>query len=113
VAEAFLAASRAGDLAGLVALLDPDAVLRGDAAAQRLGGQAEIRGAEPIARFFSGRAGGARPMLAGGEPALVVAPAGRLLLVLRLSFHDGRIAAIDAVAEPARLAALELTLPGD
>lgn len=112
VAEAFLAASRSGDLAGLVALLDPDAVLYGDAAAQRLGGQAEIRGAKQIARFFSGRAGGARPALADGEPALVVAPGGRLLLVLRLGFRGGRIAAIEAVAEPARLAAIDLAVPG-
>lgn len=111
VAEAFLAASRAGDLGGLIALLDPEVTLRADAAAVRLGGQPVQQGAEVVARSFSGRAGAGRLALIDGEIGILVAPAGKLLLVLRLAIRDRRIAAIEAIADPARLAAIDLAVP--
>ena len=108
VAEAFLAASRANDLNALIAVLDPDVKFHADAAAQRLGGPAEMRGAEAVARAFAGRAQAARPALIDGKLGLMVAPRGRLLLVLRLSIVEGRIQSFAAIADRATLETLEL-----
>jgi RNA polymerase sigma-70 factor (ECF subfamily) len=49
--------------------------------------------------------------LVDGGPAILVAPGGRMLLAMRVTIHDGRIAAIEAIAEPARLAQLAFSLP--
>ena len=99
-------------MAGLLAVLDPDVVLRADRAAVRLGDVAELRGAEAVAANFKGKAQAARPALVDGALGVVVAPQGRLLLVLNLTFAGDRIAAIDVVADPDRLEALDLsTLP--
>jgi len=112
VVDAFLAAARSGDMAGLLAVLDPDVVLRADRTAMRLGDVAELHGAEAVAANFSGKAQAARPALVDGALGVVVAPQGRLLLVLNLTFAGDRIAAIEVVAEPDRLEALDLsTLP--
>jgi RNA polymerase sigma-70 factor, ECF subfamily len=112
VVDAFLAAARSGDVAGLLAVLDPDVVLQADRAAVQLGGIAELRGAEAVAANFKGKAQAARPALVDGALGVVVAPQGRLLLVLNLTFAGDRIAAIDVVADPDRLEALDLsTLP--
>jgi RNA polymerase sigma-70 factor (ECF subfamily) len=99
VVEAFLAASRAGDLATLVACLDPDVVLRGDELAVKMGGSAELLGAAAVAERFKGQARAAVPGLIDGEVGVLVEIKGRMLLVLQIAFaDDGRIAAIDAVA---------------
>lgn len=112
VVDAFLAAARSGDVAGLLAVLDPDVVLRADRAAMRLGDVAELRGAAAVAANFKGKAQAARPALVDGALGVVVAPQGRLLLVLNLAFAGDRIAAIEVVADPDRLGALDLsTLP--
>jgi RNA polymerase sigma-70 factor (ECF subfamily) len=112
VVDAFLAAARSGDIAGLLAVLDPDVVLRADRTAQRLGDVAELRGAETVAASFKGKAQAARPSLVDGALGVVVAPQGHLLLVLNLSFAGDRIAAIEVVADRDRLGALDLsTLP--
>jgi RNA polymerase sigma-70 factor (ECF subfamily) len=110
VVEAFLAASRGGDFAALLELLDPNVAFHADQVAARLGGHAELRGAEVVARTFRGRARGALPALVNGEIALVVAPQGRLRIVLRLTVADDRISAIEALADPARLAGLDVAL---
>jgi RNA polymerase sigma factor (sigma-70 family) len=110
VVDAFLAASRANDLAALIAVLDPDVVFRGDATAVRMGGPQELRGAEAVARAFAGRAQAARTALLDGALGLVVAPRGKLVLVLRLTITDGRIAGVEAVADRASLENLELTV---
>ena len=112
VVDAFLAAARSGDVAGLLAVLDPDVVLHADRAAVRLGGIAELSGAEAVADNFKGKAQQARPALVDGALGVVVAPQGRLLLVLNLTFAGDRIASIEVVADPDRLEALDLsTLP--
>jgi len=99
VVEAFLAASREGDLAALVACLDPDVVLRGDELAVKMGGTAELVGAAAVAERFRGQARAAVPGLIDGEVGVLVEIKGRMLLVLQIAFAgDGRIAAIDAVA---------------
>jgi hypothetical protein len=69
---------------------------------------AELRGASAVAQFFKGRAQLARSALVDGRVGVVVAPNGRLLLVLLPVVADGRIAEIEVVADPARLAAFEL-----
>lgn len=109
VVDAFLAAARSGDIAGLLAVLDPDVVLNADPAAVRLGGIAELRGAQVVAENFKGKAQLARAALVDGALGVVVAPRGRLLLVLNLVIDEGRITAIDVVADPDRLAALDLS----
>ena len=112
VVDAFLAAARSGDMAGLLAVLDPDVVLHADRAAVQLGGIAELSGAEAVAANFKGKAQQARAALVDGALGVVVAPQGRLLLVLNLTFAGDRIAAIDVVADPDQLEALDLsTLP--
>lgn len=111
VVEAFLAASRANDLEALVAVLDPDVVFRGDASAVRMGGPPEIRGAAAVARVFAGRAQAARAAIVDGTLGLVVAPGGRLILVLGLSIANGRITGINAIADRETLERLELAAP--
>lgn len=108
VAEAFLAASRANDLGALIAVLDPEVAFRSDAAAARMGGPSEMRGADAVARLFAGRAQAARTALVDGALGLVVAPRGRLLLVLKLSVVAGRIASLEAIADRAALAGMKL-----
>lgn len=113
VVEAFLAASRKGDLEGLLAVLDPDIVFRADAAAVRLGGAAELRGPDAVARVFLGRAQAAKPALVDGGLGLMVAPKGQLMLVLRVAIDGGRIVSIQAIADATELAGLDLSLlPG-
>lgn len=111
VVDAFLAASRRGDFEALLAVLDPDVVVRADAAAIRLGGAiGELRGAAAVAgAFVQRRAQAARPVLVDGELGLVVAPRGQLRLVIRLTMTNGKIAAIDAVADPADIAQIKLS----
>lgn len=109
VIEAFLAASRANDLDALVAVLDPDVVLRSDAAAARLGGPSELRGADQVARMFAGRATAARVALIDGAVGAIVAPNGKLLLVLAATVEEGRIMELAAIADRAVLQGLELT----
>jgi RNA polymerase sigma-70 factor (ECF subfamily) len=106
--DAFLAASKQGDMAGLLAILDPEVVLRADAAAVKLGGAPELRGAQAVAAMFKGRAQAAVPVLIDGSLGIQVAPGGRLLLVLRPTIVDGRIVAIEAVADRASLADLSI-----
>ena len=97
--EAFLAASRQGDLTGLLTILDPEVVFHADAAAAKLGTAPELRGAAAVAALFRGRAQAATVVLIDGTIGVRVAPAGRLLLVLRPTIVDGRIVAIEAVAD--------------
>lgn len=108
IVDAFIAASKSGDFEALVAVLDPDVVLRTDAQGIRMGGPAEARGARTVAGFFHGRAQAAVPALVDGDVGIVVRPKGRLLLVLAFSFANGKITAIDAVADRDALAELEL-----
>jgi RNA polymerase sigma-70 factor (ECF subfamily) len=110
IVDAFLAASRNGDFEGLLAVLDPDVVVRADDAAMRLGSARELRGADAVAKVFMGRAQAARSALVDGTIGAVVAPRGRLLLVLGIKIAHGRIVEIDTVADPERLGQLELSV---
>jgi len=108
IVGAFLAASKGGDFDGLLALLDPDVILRGDNLAARMSGHGDVRGATLVAQQFKGRAQAAQVGLIDGTIGIVVAPQGRLLLVLRPTIRDGRIAEINVVAEPEQLSRLDI-----
>ena len=112
IVEAFLAASRSGDLERLVAVLDPDVVFRADSPAMRGAPATEVRGAAAVSKLYRGRAQGAGLALLDGRPGIVVTPrAGELMLLIRLGFgDDGRIAAIDVTGDPERLRATEITV---
>ncbi|MFL6032927.1 MAG: RNA polymerase sigma factor SigJ [Rubrobacteraceae bacterium] len=111
VVDAFLAAARDGDFDALVAVLDPDVVLRSDRAALPAGVPREVHGAPAVARrALVGRARAARPALVDGAVGVVVAPRGRLLMVLDFKIRGGKIVEIDAVADPERLNQLDLSL---
>jgi RNA polymerase sigma-70 factor (ECF subfamily) len=106
VVAAFLAASRGGDFAALLALLDPDAVVRADAAAVVAGAEAEVRGAAAVAETFSGRAKAARLVLLDGEPGLVWSHRGEVRMAFAFAVVDGRVTDIELIADPTRLAAM-------
>ena len=110
VVDAFLAASRNGDFAGLLAVLDPDVVMRADQAAVRLEASAELRGAAAVAQAFKGRARSAQSALVNGAVGVVVAPRGQLLLILNVTIVNGKITAIEAIADPERLAEFDLAI---
>ncbi len=100
VVDAFLAAARGGDFNALLTVLDPEIVFRIDGATSPKGLSREVRGAQAVARQFSGRAQGFRTALVNGAVALIVAPRGHLFLVLTLTIRNGKIAEIEAVADP-------------
>jgi RNA polymerase sigma factor (sigma-70 family) len=110
VVEAFLAASRGGDFDALLALLDPDVVLRADGAAVQLGATREVRGAAAVANTFSGRAQAAQRALVNGVAGAVWATGGRPRVVFGFTTRGGKIVEIDLVADPARLRQLDLVI---
>ncbi len=113
VVDAFLAAARSGDFDGLLALLDPDVVLRPDAAAVRMGSLRETRGATEVATALSGGASSARVALVDGAAGLVWAPGGRTRGVVAFTIVDGRIVEIEVTGDPERLELLEIVLVDD
>ncbi|HVV42870.1 MAG TPA: sigma-70 family RNA polymerase sigma factor [Nitrobacter sp.] len=112
VVDAFLAASRNGDFAALLEVLDPDIIFRADPIAVRMGSLAEIHGAEAVAQVFKGRAQAARPALVDGAMGVAVIFGGQLRIVLSLTIHGGRISEINAIADPDEIATFEV-LPLD
>ena len=108
--EAFLAAARSGDFDALLAMLDPDAVVRADVAAVRAGASSQTRGAEAVATLFATRPFDARLALVDGSPGLLWAPAGRTRAVFTFTFtlREDKIVDIDLIGDPARLRELAL-----
>jgi len=113
VVDAFLTASRGGDFAALLEVLDPDVVLRADRAAVLAGAAAEVRGAAAVAETFSGRARHARPALVDGAAGAVWAPGGRPHIVFGFTIRGGKIVEIDILADPERLRQLDLAVLDD
>ena len=109
VVDAFLAASRSGDFAALLALLDPDVVLRADATAVRSGANELVRGASAVAETFCGRARHAALALLDGEAGALWAPGGTPRVAFSFVVADGRVTGIELIADPADLAEMELT----
>jgi RNA polymerase sigma-70 factor (ECF subfamily) len=110
VVDAFLAASREGDFDALLAMLDPDVVLRADQAAVIAGAPQEVRGAAAVAKQFSGRARLARPALVNGAIGLVWAPRGEPRVVFSLTITRDKIVEIDILADPERLHRFDLAI---
>ena len=110
IVGAFLTAAKGGDLQGLLAVLDPDVVLRSDAAAVKLGGPAEIRDVTAVANSFKGRAQAAQPALIDDVMGVVVAPQGKILVLLQITFRNDKIVAIEAIANKASLAEADIVL---
>jgi RNA polymerase sigma-70 factor (ECF subfamily) len=75
-----------------------------------MGGIAELRGAESVAAVFKGRAQAAKPAQIDGAVGVAVVLGGTLKIVLRLAFVDGRIAGIEAVADPERIAGFNVNM---
>ena len=112
VIDAFLAALRGGDFEGLLAVLDPDLVVRADPAVTS-GAPSEVRGAAVWARqavAFGHLAQLVRPALVNGAIGVVMAPNGRLVRALRFTIANGRITEIEVIGEPARLGELDFSI---
>ncbi len=110
VVDAFLAAARDGDFGTLLAMLDPDVVLRADRAAVSAGAASEVHGAADVAQQFSGRARVAQPALVDGAVGAVWAPGGRPRVVFDFTITRGKIVAITILADPERLRQLDLAI---
>jgi RNA polymerase sigma factor (sigma-70 family) len=116
VVDAFLAASRDGDFDTLLAVLDPDVVLRIDGGAVRAGLSREVRGARAVAEqtlTFSRLSPFVRPALVNGAAGVVVAPRGRPFSVMGFTIRGGKIVEIDILADPARLSRLDVSVFDD
>src|SRR5262249_44589572 len=110
IVDAFLAASRGGDFEALLAVLDPDVVLRDDREAVRTGATSEVRGATAVARTFAGRARDARLALVNGVAGLVWAPGGRPRVVFGFTIKNGKIVGIDLLADRDHLGQLDVVV---
>jgi RNA polymerase sigma factor (sigma-70 family) len=118
VVEAFLAASREGDFGALLAVLDPDVVLRADPVAVSLAAanagrgapelEPQVAGADAVARVFAGRARAAAPALLDGVPGLAFAVGGRTVSLFRMTVTEGRITAVELIADPETIAGVDL-----
>jgi RNA polymerase sigma-70 factor (ECF subfamily) len=116
VVDAFLAALRAGDFEGLLAVLDPDLVVRVDEFSAAGGAAIEVRGAANWAKGALTYSRGARfsqPALVDRELGVVVAPLGRLFRVLQLKLKDGKIAEIEVIGDAERFGKLDLSVLQD
>ena len=110
VVDAFLAASRSGNFEALLDVLDPDVVVRADAAAVAMGAAGEVRGAQDVAETFAGRARAARRALIDGSPGLVWLQGGRPRVVFAFVISDGAVHEIQMVADPERIEALAVAM---
>jgi RNA polymerase sigma factor (sigma-70 family) len=116
VVDAFLAAARDGDFDALLAVLDPDVVVRADAGGVPAGAPREVRGAAAVARqalSFSRFAPFARPVLVNGTAGIVAVPGGRPFAVLGFTIRRGKILEILILTDPARLRRLDLPVLDD
>jgi RNA polymerase sigma-70 factor (ECF subfamily) len=112
VVDAFLAASREGDFEALLAILDPDIVLRAEAGAGPFGPSGVVRGAREViaqAQRFAPLGRFARPVLVNGAPGFLVVRDGEPVALMAVTVHGGKITEMDVLADPARLAALDLS----
>jgi ketosteroid isomerase-like protein len=112
--EAFLAALRAGDIEGILAVLDPNVVRRADEAAVAPGAARELHGAAALlkeALTHTDLAQVSRPMLVDGSVGIVVAPRGRLRIVISCTVKEGKITEMEVIADRSRLRKINLTVP--
>ena len=114
IVEAFLAASRNGDFDALLAALDPNVTLRADPATVAMGAAvgmtSETHGAEAVAQQFVGRAYAARLALIDGSVGAVWGQGGQPRVTFSFTITDGKIAAIEIIADPARLSQFDVSI---
>ena len=110
IVDAFLAASRRGDMQALIRLLAPDVVLRADSVAVRTGAAERVSGAQDVARTFAGRARVARPATIDGAPGAVWLQAGTPRVVFAFTFAGDVISGIELVADPGRIERMKLVV---
>lgn len=118
VVDAFMTAARGGDFDALVAVLDPDVLMRADIGSGTETGKVSrlIRGAREVAQqavTFAAYAPYARPALINGAPGIVTVPDGQLFSVMGFTVTNGKVTEINLLADPDRLAKLEWELLGD
>jgi RNA polymerase sigma-70 factor, ECF subfamily len=116
VVDAFFAAAHDGDFDGLVALLDPDVVLRADWGSRRPGAPRVFRGAEAVARQAQAGAlpvAELHPALVNGAAGVVITVRGRPYAVMGFTITDGRIVEIAAIADPDRVGRIAAAVLGD
>jgi hypothetical protein len=114
VVDAFFAASRDGDSDALLEVLEPHVELRIDGGILRAEASLVLHGADAVAAHtatYSKRYPFVRPALVNGVAGAVVTPRGRLLSVMAFTVTNGKIAQIDALLDPERLARLDLSFP--
>ncbi|MFF9472718.1 sigma-70 family RNA polymerase sigma factor [Streptomyces roseolus] len=111
IADAFLAASQGGDFEGLLAVLDPDAVLRADGGPLLAGASKVVRGAEAIVRqalMYASFRNAALPLVVNGAPAVLGVVDGKPASLLAFTIAGDRIVRMHVLADPERLAALHI-----
>jgi RNA polymerase sigma-70 factor (ECF subfamily) len=116
VVDAFFAAARGGDFEALVAVLDPDVVLRSDGGPGRPRFSALIHGAHEVASQairFALPTALLRPALINGAAGVVVMVNGRPFSVIGFTVRGGKVVEIDAIADPERLRQLDLAVLDD
>jgi RNA polymerase sigma factor (sigma-70 family) len=116
VVDAFFAAARDGDFDALVAVLDPDVVLRSDGGVARPAVSVVVSGAAAVAEralTFARLSPFVRPALVNGVAGVVVAPGGRPLSVMAFTVSGGKIVEVDSLGDPERLRNLDLPVLDD
>jgi RNA polymerase sigma-70 factor (ECF subfamily) len=115
VVDAFFAAARGGDFDALVAVLDPDVVLRADGGTRRPAITAIVHGAAEVAGralMFASPSSVLRPALVNGVAGVVVERGGRTIAIMGFTVADGKIVAIDALGDPDRLPRIDVSAAG-
>jgi RNA polymerase sigma-70 factor (ECF subfamily) len=113
VVDAFFAAAREAQFLALLKILDPNVVMRADAAAAQMGADDSVTGAALVAKWISGRARGAVPAMVGDEPGAAWAVKGNVRVAFSFTITDeGRIAGINLIGDPAVLPGLEIEMAG-
>lgn len=110
IVDAFLAAAREGNFQALLAVLDPECVLRADEYAALLGAPRQVKGNESVAGFFNGRAAEASRATIQGAAAAAWTPDGSVRVAFSFSFRNDRIAEIELIADRKRLDQLDIVL---
>ena len=109
IVDAFFAAGRAGDFERLVAVLDPDVVLRADFGGPTVQVTAGAMAVARLARLYGGKEREVRAAIVNGAAGAVIFEHNRPFSVMAFVVSDGRVVAIDTLADPARIARLDLS----
>jgi RNA polymerase sigma-70 factor (ECF subfamily) len=115
VVDAFFAAARGGNFEALISVLDPDVVLRSDGGTARPGASAFVCGASAVAKralMFSQPAALLRPVSVNGTVGVLVIARNQPFAIMAFTVKDGKVAAINVLADPQRIAQLDLSAFG-